>query len=371
MKHIIFVLLVTVFLNAVDFSNLETKSEIETLKRFNVDSSYLMSDSFQNSRNEFLEDFKRRYIYQKFDDGAGFIPTLKIMLNNEGIPAEFLYMAMVESGFSLKASSHKGASGIWQIIPSTARTLGLEISSEIDERKDPVKSTQAAIKYLKHLHKMLGKWYLVAIAYNCGEGRVLRAIDKAGSDKLAVLTDPDKKYIPKESRRYVNHIISLAVHFNNIDETNGDNVAHLLNTGAGESIVEVELPGGSHLNDIAEITGVPYNTLRAYNRHLKNGYIPQYKRSYQVYLPYAEFANFQTSFNRQTLAKRSAKNYTVHIVKNGETLYGLGRKYGVSFKTLKKINKLNSSRLAINQKLIIPQNGQSITKAAISDIPEG
>jgi len=355
MKKIIFLIVTALCLNAMSFGNMEAKTDLEVLSKFDIDGTFLMDDFFIDAKKHFLEDMRKQYIYEKFAEGSDIIPVLKSMLNKEGIPPEFLYMALAESGFSLKAKSHKGATGIWQFIPSTAKAYGLKINDFVDERKDPIKSTKAAMAYLKTLHSIFGKWYLVAIAYNCGDGALGRAISKAGTDDLAVLTDPDKKYIPRESRNYVRHILSLAMLFNNVDKTYQDDVIHLLNSGAGESLVEFEVKGGTRLKDIAKSSGIAYEELVAYNRHLKLDYIPSYVKSYPIYIPYPMYAKFKDGFDEKKLDNKRASDYVVHIVKRGETLHGIGKRYGVSHSVIKDANNLSKNNLSLNQKLIIPK----------------
>jgi membrane-bound lytic murein transglycosylase D len=364
MRFIVGVFLGFVSLFGLSLPNMETKNKIEVLNNFDIDSSFLTNSFFIDSQEYFLEGHKKKYIYRRFDNGVNFIPTLKSMLNSAGVPPEFLYMAMVESGFSLKAHSHKGAAGIWQFIPGTARLYGLRINEYIDERRDPIKSTQAAIEYLSNLNKSFGKWYLTAMAYNCGGGAVRRAIAEAGSDDLATLIDPDKKYLPKETRNYIRYILSLSMLFNNINETQQDDVTYILNAGAGDSIVEIEVSGGVHLKDIAEASGVPYETLQAYNRHLKFSYIPHHIDKYSIYMPYDSVASFRANFDKASLKERSKKNYIIHVVKSGDTLYDLGRKYDIPYKMIKDINRLSSTRLSLKQKLLIPQLPRPVTQAS-------
>lgn len=342
--------------------NIETKHNIQILNNLDIDSSFLTNSFFIDSKRYFLDDYRKKFIYRRFDNGADFIPTLKNMLNEAGVPSEFLYMAMVESGFSLKAHSHKGAAGLWQFIPATARLYGLTINEYIDERRDPIKSTKAAIEYLSNLNKIFGKWYLTAMAYNCGEGAVLRAIKRAGSDDLATLIDPDKRYLPRETRNYIRYILSLSMLFNNITQIQKDDVTYILNSGAGDSIVEVVVSGGVHLKDIAESANIPYETLQAYNRHLKFSYIPHHMNSYSIYIPYSSYAKFKANFDSSILKERSKKNYIIHIVKSGDTLYDLGRKYDIPYRMIKDINRLKSTQLSLNQKLLIPQFSSPVTK---------
>lgn len=105
---------------------------------------------------------------------------------------------MTESSLKTRAYSRKKASGLWQFMPETAKQYNLKTDDYVDERRDLIKSTEAASKHLSYLHDRFGKWYLAAIAYNCGGGRLSKAIEKAGSDKLSVLLDEEKIYSKRE-----------------------------------------------------------------------------------------------------------------------------------------------------------------------------
>jgi hypothetical protein len=119
-------------------------------------------------------------------------------LAREGLPAALFFLPLVESGYCARAVSKAGAAGLWQLMPETARDYGLEVSDRVDERFDPVKSTRAAVRLLKDLRERLGSWSLALAAYNCGEGRLRRAL--AGGSGL-----------PFETRHYVPRFIAATV----------------------------------------------------------------------------------------------------------------------------------------------------------------
>jgi len=111
-----------------------------------------------------LTSVKRKQYLRMLERGQSYIPTLRKMIAESGIPQVFLFMAMAESNFDAHARSSAKAVGLWQFMPKTAKLYGLAIDRYVDERKDPVRSTEAAIRYLKRLHGMFGKWYLAALA---------------------------------------------------------------------------------------------------------------------------------------------------------------------------------------------------------------
>ena len=174
------------------------------------------------------------------------------MIADAGIPDVFLYLAMAESNFSATAYSSAKAVGLWQFMPYTGKKFGLRIDDYVDERRDPIKSTRAAIEYLQSLHSEFGKWYLAAMAYNCGEGRVRRAIREAGSDDLRILLDANKKYVPRETRDYIRKIVAMAYLSNNPEFILENESDHLLNQGSSQTYTPVDVPGGTTLADVAK-----------------------------------------------------------------------------------------------------------------------
>lgn len=282
----------------------------------------------------------------------------------EEIPQEFLFLAMVESGFTPTAKSSKKAIGIWQIMPATAKGLGLEINSYIDERKDPIKSTEAAIKYLKYLYDATGEWYLAAMAYNCGLGRLKRGIDEAGGDtRIETLLNEEAQYIPAETRNYIRKILAMSLLFNNIDLLKGQNVDYLLNRGATDSIVTVNVKGGVALSSIAKSAKMSLRELQKYNKHFTRSVLPPGNKQYNVYLPYDKLRFFKQNFNAKS---QSDSMFITHKVQKGETLSSIAQIYRVSIQDLQAVNHIKGSLININQTLTIP-----ILKAKNNTIADG
>lgn len=330
----------------------DLKSE-EVLKTFDVNPDFLNNPYFIDVKNSFLEEIKQDYLLKKFKDNYEFIPTLKAMFLEENIPQEFLYLAMIESGFSLSAKSNKRAVGMWQFVPKTAQSLGLDINTQIDERKDLIKSTKAAIVYLKSLKQQFGKWYLAAIAYNCGEGRLRKAIKKANSDSLSILLDTEKKYIPLESRMYIRKILSLSLLFHNVNMLKTNDYDYFLNRGANSLLATIEVAPATPLAKIAREANLPLNKLKAYNPQFKRNITPTYAKIYSVYLPYQFLATYKTN----TIDKVAIQNkpYILHRVNKGDTIYSISKHYGVSSKTITQYNAIkNANSLSINQEIVIP-----------------
>lgn len=157
------------------------------------------TDAYIIEHDELLDKIKQQ-------NNSSFQLIRKILVK-EGLPAELVYMAVVESKMKNTATSYAGAAGIWQLMPATARTLGLRITANEDQRRNIYKSTAAAAKYMNDLYKEFDDWLLAIAAYNCGTGNVHKAIKKAGSRDFWKL----QYFLPKESREHVKRFI--AVHF--------------------------------------------------------------------------------------------------------------------------------------------------------------
>ena len=324
--------------------------EVALLEAFDIESSFLYDPIMNNMRDFNSANYKGRHFFRAMSDAYLFIPTIKNILVKNKIPQEFLYLAMAESNFKTKAYSNKRASGLWQFMPRTAKYYKLEINEYVDERRDLVKSTEAAAKHLSSLHKRFGKWYLAAIAYNCGGGRLNQAIKKAGSDELSVLLDEDKKYIPRESRYYIRKIVALAMVGNDEQFLLKREYDHLLNRASAYSMATVQLPSGESLKRVSQIIGIPLKELQKLNRHLKYDFVPPYSKKYDIYIPYIKLSDF-----KQKYFEESIKNiYKIHVVTRGDNLSYIGKKYGVSYRVIMDFNKLKNARLKLRQKLIIP-----------------
>lgn len=333
--------------------------EIRLLESFDIDASFLYDPILNKLKAKYSAKYRDKHFFRAMNDAYTFIPAIKNILAERNIPAEFLYLAMAESNFSTRAYSNKKASGLWQFMPVTGKMYGLKIDEYVDERRDFVKSSKAAAKYLTNLHKRFGKWYLAAIAYNCGGGRLNRAIKKAGSDELHILLNEKKRYIPKESRMYIRKIVALALTGNDEQFLLKSEYEHLLNRANAYSISTVKVSQGDSLRRVSKLVGIPLKKLLNLNRHLKYDFVPPYKNGYDIHIPYIKLSEF-----KQKYKKESMKNiYKVHVVKNGDNLSNIGRKYGVPYKVIMDFNSLRHSRLKLKQRLVIPiQNRKQYRK---------
>ena len=336
------------------FANLTYESnynkELALLNSFDIEPSFLYDPIMNDMKRKNSSIGKSKHFFRTMDDAYIFIPAIKSTLAKYDVPQEFLYLAMAESNFRTRAYSNKRAAGLWQFMPRTGRHYNLKIDEYVDERRDLIKSTEAAAKYLSSLHKRFGKWYLAAIAYNCGGGRLNSAIKKAGSDELSVLLDEKKKYIPRESRYYIRKIVALALIGTDEQHLLSSEYEHLLNRANAYSISTVKISSGESLKRVAKLIDMPLKDLKNLNRHLKYDFVPPYSKKYDIYIPYIKLADFKRKYYEAPMRNV----YKVHVVTSGDNLSYIGHRYGVSYKVIKDFNHLKSNNLRLRQKLIIP-----------------
>ncbi|NPA04296.1 MAG: LysM peptidoglycan-binding domain-containing protein [Epsilonproteobacteria bacterium] len=348
---------------------LENSYQIEehVLKSMDIPREYFYSKPFLRVKKRY-EKYKRLNFFNLDRVETYFIPDLVRILNDYDIPDVFLFLAMAESNFISHAKSHKQAVGIWQFMKWTARKYGLRVDSYVDERKDPYKSTYAAARYLTTLYRMFGKWYLAAFAYNAGEGTVLKAIRKAGTDDVMVLSDPRKKYLPRESREYLAKIVMLALMSSDERYHLGSELAYIFTRSEEYEIVPVNVRGPEDLDYVARTIKMNSRFLHRLNPHLKLGITPPNVKEYPIYIPKLKYGEFVENYTpsplqsvKRLLAKKLSKKkrkartrFITYKVKRGDTLYRIARRYGVKISQLKKINSLKSNFLRSGQKIKIP-----------------
>jgi len=290
-------------------------------------------------------------------------PLIRAELRRRRMPEDLLYLALIESGFSPRATSSAAAAGIWQFIAETGRRYGLQVTSELDERRDPIKATSAALDYLQALYDRFGSWYLAAAAYNTGENRVDRVLRQyaggaRGNDSLFWRIAP---HLPRETRNYV-PLMLAAGHIAKEPEKYGFEQLDYQEPLAYEV---AWVPGATDLSLIAEAAGVELRDVADLNPHLTHQRTPS-GRGWAVRLPRGSKTAFTRGFPRLfRLAQAGAETNRAavaglpsrvgagtHRVARGETLDGIARRYGVSVKQLQRWNSLGGgSRIYAGQKL--------------------
>jgi len=315
---------------------------------FGVDESYIYDRDFEQFVLQNEKKIKAFYT-RSLSRGKDLLPMMKGYLMDDGLSDLFIYLSMVESGFSPAIVSPKKAVGLWQFMPATAKHYNLSVYNTFDERCDPISSTNAAINYLNKLHRQFGKWYLAAMAYNCGEGRLEKAIKKAGSDELSILVDDRDKYLPLETREYIKKILLVAMI--------GESIT--LDFGSGQhsftnDILQVEVLGGTKLRELAKLIEMKPSRLVALNKQFKNAIVPKKNPMYKITIPEEKMVAFYLKYELPEEKKSIKPHLIAHNVTLGETVESIAKLYQADMDEIIISNHLEDNHLELDSLLVIP-----------------
>ena len=274
------------------------------------------------------------------------------ILEEEGLPRELVYLAMVESGFSPRAYSWAHAAGPWQFIYGTGRLYGLKRDWWVDERRNPIKSTHAAARYIKDLFTEFGDWYLVMAAYNSGSNRVKRAMKRGTPENYWELLT-----LPRETRNYVPSLIAATI-IGEDPEAFGFDV----NPESPLSFEEVKIKGSISLSVISKAAGVSVEDLRRLNPELRRNATPPRDYGYSLLLPMGTAEQFNQNFAE--LPEKERTGYVRHKVRRGEALSTIAARYGVPVGRIVRVNSIrNRNSIRAGKILLIPTNSSVFSSA--------
>ncbi len=286
--------------------------------------------SFQFWLSYYRKGWNRAKLLSQVDSYRVIYPTVRSIFRREGLPEDLALLAIVESNGNPAAVSKAGAAGLWQLMPGTARKLGLRVNRFIDERFDIVKSTVAAAKYLKELHSIFGRWDLAIAAYNAGPGTIKKRLAKLGADQFWNLTK-----LPNETLEYVPKFYAVL----STVKSSG-----VLNSPVRNSLITVRVASKTTLYRVAKALKVSYSTVKRYNRQFRRGVVP---RGYHVYLPASAVKNY-------ALLKYAGKSRVyVYVPEKREKLAVIARRFGVSTRLIKEVNRLRYNVAFKGQPLVI------------------
>ena len=287
-----------------------------------------------------------------------YLPMIQEQLRAAGLPEDLAYLAMIESGYNERAYSRARAVGVWQFIKATGRNYGLEINTYVDERRDPIKSTQAAVSYLGDLYNEFGSWYLAVAAYNAGEGKIRRAIKKYNTTDFWEIAQG--KYLKLETKRYVPKLIAAIIIAKEPEKYGFDNIEY----EPPLAYETVEVPRWTALKAVALACDMDQAELKRYNNELRKEFTPPDKASYPFKVPVGKKDAVEKNLPRVQAVVSTG--FKTHTVSDGETLDTVCRKYGLTKTVVLKSNNLRSSGLKAGQRLRIPYQTTSYEM-----LPEG
>ncbi len=272
------------------------------------------------------------------------------------LPSDLVYLSLVESGFNPYAFSRAKATGPWQFMKGTAQAYGLRVDNYVDERRDPVKSTVAAARYLRDLYDLFGAWPLAMAAYNAGEGKVMRALRTAQAESFSEISQT--RLIRRETKEYVPRFMAAT-----IIARNPDRYGFSREVAEPHQFDEAIISRTVHFHAIANATGIPYEELRLLNPELRRDATPPNNETYYLKVPVGMKAKVEQLSDRipaykfPPLLEKSKITTTAsshwYKVRVGDTLGKVSKRFGISVKTLKTKNHLSSPNIQPGDFLVI------------------
>lgn len=363
----------TVLDENVDFRQNKSVSDEEYIKRLKA-----LPTVIEMPYNQIVKSYinmyteKRRSLVESMlGMSLYYMPIFEQALEKEGLPLELKYLPVIESALNPNAISRVGATGLWQFMLGTAKGLGLEVNSLVDERRDPYRSSEKAAKYLKELYNIYGDWSLAIASYNCGPGNVNKALRRCGGKKKDFWDI--YYYLPAETRGYVPAFIAanyVMTYFNL------HNISPAL---AKRPLITdtIHVTKRVHLKQISEVLNIPLEEIKVLNPHFRCDIIPGDIRPYALSLPSQQVYSYIMSedsivahnadlYARRTVAEPAFYSASgagngyerqlvvkYHTVKRGESLSKIAKRYGVSVSNLKKWNRLRRSTIRRGARLKI------------------
>lgn len=352
---------------------------VERLSRMPTVMEMAYNDVVRNSIDRYMG--RLRHSVSLFLGAANFyMPIFEDALETYQVPLELKYLPIIESALNPRAVSHAGAAGLWQFMPSTGKTYGLDINSLVDERRDPIKASYAAAHLLSDLYKVFGDWNLVIAAYNCGPENVNKAIHRAGGIRDYWKIYP---YLPAETRGYVPAFIAANYAMNYYCEHNICPMRSKLPAKTDTVMVNRNV----HLNQVASVLNVDIEMLRTLNPEFRRDIVPGATKPYAIRLPQADATRFidmqdqiynynshellnkrdevEVNDERPTYvssrkATRSAKQGRARssrssaqsvTVRKGDSLSAIARRNGTTVAKLKKLNGIKGSNIRAGQRI--------------------
>ena len=344
-------------------------NEEEVLKRLEYLSQDLVEVKYVTAVKGYIKGYvlrNRRHSEIVLGRSIRYFPIFEHYLEKHQLPEALKYLPIVESALDPKAISRVGAGGLWQFMPATGKERGLDINKYVDERFDPIRSTEAAMEHLRRQYDRFDDWALALAAYNSGSGRVSRAIKRARSKNFWRLM----RYLPRETRNYVPAFIAATYLVDYFESHNLKPDYPELDMQITETI---RVYDNHSFYRIAQVTDLPLDIIEALNPSYKKGYIPSSREGSYLTLPVRVMEAFKAYvaasrpdskqympvfsgpvyFTRPADQDKPSYIKSTYVVIEGETLRSIARDLKVSVHQIKAWNKLRSSELTAGQELIV------------------
>lgn len=305
----------------------------------------------ENEKVHYYIDYftgRARPVFTRWLERSGrYLPLMRQIFAEEGLPEDLVYLAMVESGFNNRAYSWAHAVGPWQFIASTGKMYGMDSDWWRDERRDFEKATRSAARFLRDLYARFdGDWYLAVASYNAGPGKLQRAIQMYGTRDFWEISR--HSYLATETKHYVPKLLAVLL-IAKQPEKYGFTDLKYQEPVAFDTVV---LPTATDLEIVAKYCEVSYDELKDLNPELKRWCSPPHLRDYELRIPAGKKERFEQQYS--LLAERERANYKRHQVKSGDTLLAIARRYDIRVDDILALNKVNPRSLRIGQDLILP-----------------
>lgn len=356
-NHLLLLLAISLFLTAC--SSLAPNKYSQSVKKFTIATKAMAG----RKRHAFLKPNRNRRVrswikyftkrdkarFQRFlKNGAKYKAHIEKILNKYRLPKELYFVALIESGYYLHAHSHASAVGPWQFIRGTGKQYGLKINRGMDDRRNIIKATHAAAKYFKKLYGIFGSWELALSAYNMGEYGLLRRIRRAKTRDYYRLAR--RRYLPRETRDYVPKVLA-AMHIYRNARRYGFSLKEPRNH-AYKSIRKLRVPGNTTLRTLAKHSNTSYKKLKKLNPEFNYGRLPISRRGHQILVPTSRYKNIRRVAGNFSYRKgRASSRRSYYSVRAGDNLGKIANRFGLSVRAIKRLNKLTSSKILVNQKI--------------------
>lgn len=311
----------------------------------------------------------REHIQSRLQRGTRYEAMIRARMREGGLPEDMYYLALIESGFDPNAYSRAAAVGMWQFMTSTGRDMGLRVDWWVDERRDPFKSTLAAVRFIRGLRDQFGSLYLAAAAYNGGPGRIARGLTRYADDLEGTTGDDlffalaEKDYLRNETRDYVPQLIAAA-----LIAKEPELYGMKLDPQPPLTYDSVRVAPSTAIAAVAKAAGAPLDALRELNPHILRGVTPP-RDSFYVRVPSGTADSAAAALAEMPKSARVGL-FTIES-KKGESFESIARKNGVSARTLvvynPKLKRLKSGKLVAGQTVLVPTAAVAAAAASIPD----